>query len=142
MAELELDEKVVALHDALKRARIAHAFGGAIALNYYAVPRATIDVDINVFVPPEGYDRVMAALSPLGVSGARDREGVDRDGQCRADWGPNAVDLFFAFHELHEAMQRRMRVVPYPPGEIPLLCAEHLIVCKVTFDRPKDWLDL
>ncbi len=25
---------------------------------------------------------------------------------------------------------------------IPILSAEHLIVCKAIFDRPKDWVDI
>jgi hypothetical protein len=28
------------------------------------------------------------------------------------------------------------------PVQIPILSPEHLIVCKVVFDRPKDWLDV
>ena len=51
MTEPGLAAKLVALHDALDEAAIPHAVGGAIALGYYAEPRATIDVDINVFVP-------------------------------------------------------------------------------------------
>ena len=31
---------------------IEYAIGGALALGYYATPRATVDVDINIFVPP------------------------------------------------------------------------------------------
>ena len=26
--------------------------------------------------------------------------------------------------------------------QIPILSPEHLIVCKVVFNRPKDWLDI
>ena len=51
MSEPGLPEKLIALHHALDDAGIPHAVGGAIALGYYAEPRATIDVDINVFVP-------------------------------------------------------------------------------------------
>lgn len=42
-------------------------FGGALALAYYAEPRMTVDVDVNVFVPPREHATVMGALLPLGV---------------------------------------------------------------------------
>jgi hypothetical protein len=32
--------------------------------------------------------------------------------------------------------------VRFGPVEIPILAPEHLIVCKVVFNRPKDWLDI
>ena len=38
-----LPGKILATHDAL--AEVDHAFGGAIALAYYAEPRATVDID-------------------------------------------------------------------------------------------------
>ncbi|HTU79780.1 MAG TPA: hypothetical protein VMF09_13580 [Solirubrobacteraceae bacterium] len=28
------------------------------------------------------------------------------------------------------------------PARIPILCPEHLIVCKAVFGRPKDWVDI
>ena len=35
-----------------------------------------------------------------------------------------------------------MRRVPFADVEIPILAVEHLVVCKVVFDRPKDWVDI
>ena len=46
---------------------IPHAFGGALALAYYAEPRATIDIDLNVFVPPDQFPAVAAPLVALGA---------------------------------------------------------------------------
>jgi hypothetical protein len=42
------------LADALERHMLKYAVGGAIALGYYAVPCATVDVDVNVVVAPTG----------------------------------------------------------------------------------------
>src|SRR6185295_6284205 len=67
VTEPSLPDKVVALHHALARAGVAHAFGGALALAYYAEPRTTVDVDVNVFVTVDHADDVAAALGPLGV---------------------------------------------------------------------------
>jgi hypothetical protein len=141
MSDLPLAEKVVAIHGALRRARIPHAFGGALALAYYAEPRATIDVDLNVFVPPTEHERVLRALAPIGVAG-NGAETIQRDGQVRWRWGDNPIDVFFAHDPLHAAMEEHTRTVPFGEDRIPILAPEHLLVCKVAFDRPKDWLDI
>lgn len=140
--EPTLPDKVLALHDALGADGIGHAFGGALALAYYAEPRATVDIDVNVFVPPEQFDAVVAVLSPLGVSAPVEAAAVERDGQCRLWWGRTPVDVFFAYDEIHDAMRRSVRTMPFGAGWIPVLGPEHLVVCKAVFDRPKDWLDI
>ena len=142
MAEPSLPEKVLALHRSLAEGRIRHAFGGALALAYYAEPRATIDIDVNVFVPPARYRGVCDLLSPLGVSGTVDASAIERDGQCRLFWGRTPIDLFFAYDAFHDAMKRRLRVVPFGTDRIPILAPEDLVVCKAVFNRPKDWLDI
>jgi hypothetical protein len=139
---LSLPEKVTALHHRLEEAKVAHAFGGALALAYYAEPRATIDIDVNVFVPPADHEGVLDALAPLGVGNSVDRSALERDGQCRLWWGRNPVDLFFANHPIHDEMRRDARVVPFGDETLPILAPEHLAVCKALFDRPKDWLDI
>jgi hypothetical protein len=139
---LTLAERIVAIHVAL--AGVPHAFGGALALAYYAEPRATIDIDLNVFVPASGYDVVAAPLAPLGVA-VDDPTAVElvaRDGQARVMWEATPIDLFFAYDPFHEAARRGSRLVPFADTEIPILGPEHLVVCKALFDRPKDWVDI
>jgi hypothetical protein len=142
MSEPSLPEKVLAVHGALARARIGHAFGGALALAYYAEPRATVDVDVNVFVSPAEQRTVAAALTPLGVAADADPDATERDGQCRWSWGRTPIDLFFAYDELHDAMREAARTVDFGDTTITILAPEHLAVCKAVFDRPKDWLDI
>jgi hypothetical protein len=137
-----LPQKVVAIHDALDRAKVPHAIGGALALAYYAEPRATIDVDVNVFVPTDRWPDVRDALSPLGVRVDADVTALERDGQVRLWWDRNPVDLFFSYDPFHEEMSRAARRVPFGETTIPILAPEHLAVCKAMFDRPKDWLDV
>jgi hypothetical protein len=132
----------MAIHEALVRAGIDHAFGGAMALAYYAEPRATIDVDVNVFVAPSEHHRVFDALGPLGVERPADDAALVRDGQSRWRWGRNPIDLFFANDPIHDAMRKGVRRVPFGEGEIPILAGEHLAFCKVLFDRTKDWVDI
>jgi len=142
VAELGLAEKVVRLDQALDAAGIGHAFGGALALAYYAEPRATIDIDVNLFVDPQQYREVLAVLEPLGIDRAPAEKTVLRDGQGRLWWGRNPVDLFFAYHGLHDAMRQRMRAVPFGNDEIPIIAPQHLLTAKVLFNRAKDWLDI
>ncbi len=142
MAEPGLADKVVVLHRALDRAGIAHAFGGALALAYYAEPRATVDIDVNVFVGPDQYPRLLEVLEPLGVTRTPAQATVSRDGQGRLWWGRNPIDLFFAYDDVHDAMRQRARMVPFGDEEIPVLAPEHLVVAKVAFNRAKDWLDI
>jgi hypothetical protein len=119
-----------------------HAFGGALALAYYAEPRATIDIDLNVFLAPADYGRVAGVLARLGVSDGPDASIVERDGQCRLWWRRTPIDLFFAYDPLHEAMRGAIRTEPFADTTIPILAPEHLLVCKAIFNRPKDWLDI
>lgn len=138
-----LPEKVIVIHEALTDAKVPHSLGGALALAYYADPRATIDIDINVFVPTERWREVVDALTEIGVSANRlDPAALERDGQCRLWWGDNAVDLFFAYDPIHEEMRRRSRRVPFGGTTVSILSPEHLAVCKAMFDRRKDWIDI
>jgi hypothetical protein len=142
MSEASLPEKVLALHEQLTRAEIPHAFGGALALAYYAEPRATIDVDLNLFVSPTSYPEIERELANIGVGDGVKPEIVERDGQCRLRWGNTPIDLFFAYDAFHEAMRRAVRSEPFGETRIPILAPEHLLVCKTIFNRPKDWLDI
>jgi cytochrome P450 len=138
-----LPDKVLAIHEALDEAKVPHALGGALALAYYADPRATIDIDLNVFVPTERWQDVVGALATLGVSSNDlDSTALERDGQCRLWWGDNAVDLFFAYDPIHTEMRKEVRRVPFAGETVPILGPEHLAICKAMFDRRKDWLDI
>lgn len=133
---------MLAIHRAL--VEVPHAFGGALALAYYAEPRATIDIDLNVFVPADRYEEVAAPLVALGA-GADDPDVADlvrRDGQARVMWDLTPIDLFFAYDPFHRAAARARRVVPFGDATIPILAADHLVVCKAVFARPRDWVDI
>jgi hypothetical protein len=142
VSKLSLPEKVIAIDRRLTEAKVAHAFGGALALASYAEPRATIDVDVNVFLDPARHEEVVAALAELGVEGDVPLDRVTRDGQCRLAWDATPIDLFYAYHELHTAMRRAARRAEFGDTTIPILAPEHLVVCKAVFNRRKDWLDI
>lgn len=139
---LTLAQRVLAIEGALSD--VPHAFGGALALAYYAEPRATIDIDLNVFVPAERFLEVAGPLVQLGV--AVDDPSiaalVRRDGQVRVMWDATPIDLFFSYDAFHDAAGAARHLVPFGDGTIPILAADHLIVCKAVFNRPKDWVDV
>lgn len=57
-------------------------------------------------------------------------------------WDETPVDLFFAYDRFHDAAAASRQVVPFADSTIPILAAEHLIVCKVVFNRAKHWVDI
>jgi Uncharacterised nucleotidyltransferase len=141
--EPSLPDKVVELARVLGASEVPFAFGGALALAYYAEPRATVDVDINVFVPPDAVDRVSDVLGALGIrTSAAERRLVLRDGQVRLHWGVTPLDLFFAYDAFHFHAAQRTRSVPFGADTILVLAPEDLLVCKVVFNRRKDWIDI
>lgn len=142
MPPLGLADKIVRLDRAFSRARIPHAFGGALALAYYATPRTTVDIDVNVFVPTARYAFVARVLNRVGLGTIPPAATAERDGQFRAWWDRTPIDIFFSYDDVHEAMRAAVRSVPFGTARIRILAPEHLIVAKVVFDRPKDWLDI
>lgn len=142
MTRLTLAERIAKLDEVLSG--IPHAFGGALALAYYAEPRATVDIDLNIFIPTSEYDRVAERLVPLGIP-ADSPEVVAlvlRDGQARVFWDEVPIDLFFSYDPFHDAAAEARRTVPFAGSPIDVLSPEHLMVCKVVFNRAKDWVDL
>jgi hypothetical protein len=138
-----LPERLVALHKALSRARIPHAFGGAIALAYWTRdPRGTSDIDVNVFLPVTDASRALGAL-PDGVAvPPSTAEVIARDGQVRLWWDGTPVDLFFDYVPVHADAARNRRTVPFEGIRIPVLGPVELAVFKVMFDRTRDWADI
>lgn len=138
-----LAQKVEELHGRLEDAGIPHAFGGALALAYCtAEPRATADIDVNVFVSPARAAEVFAAM-PSGVVAAEQDLADARDrGQVRVYWENTPIDVFFAYHGFHEDAAARARTVPFGTIEIPVLDCGDLVVFKAIFGRPQDWVDI
>ncbi len=134
---------IVELYDALVDADIAHAFGGALALAWCTRdPRATNDVDLNVFVGTDELARVLAALPDSIEVTDHDVDVLDRDGQHRLYWEDLPVDVFLNTTSFHEDVARRVVHHPFLGRSMPFLSPEDLAVFKAFFNRPKDWLDL
>ncbi|MHB1846249.1 MAG: hypothetical protein ACYCWW_15610 [Deltaproteobacteria bacterium] len=50
---------------------IPYAVGGALAYSFWGIPRATLDVDLNVFVRDERWEEVFSALDGNAPSAKR-----------------------------------------------------------------------
>ena len=117
LATRSLPAKVAAVHRRLEEAGIPHAFGGALALAYYAESRETNDIDVNIFLPAE-------------------------ENELKLDWGGTPVHFFFSCDPLHEEMEKQVREIPLGDGTIPLISPEHLVIRKTLLGRPKDKRDI
>lgn len=131
------------LHHALDQAEVTYAFGGAIALGW-CIPqaRATNDIDINIFLPPEQFEQALDALPDEVEITERSREQLRRDGQTRLRWGVIPVDVFLNTTEFHQHAATRIRRWDFVGVEIPCLSCDDLAVFKAFYDRPKDWVDI
>ena len=135
--------KILAVHDSLQSARIDHAFGGALALAYCtSQPRATSDIDVNVFLGPHEAAAALAAL-PFETPGqAAVVRAIERDGQARLWWEDTPVDVFFSYHPFHDRAARRAHAVAFGAAFIPVLDCTDLAVFKAFFARTRDWADI
>lgn len=138
-----LADKIVALHRSLVTADLRHAFGGALALAWCTErARATIDIDVNVFVPVTELDSVVDALAPDVVCPSEGRAQLERDGQARLWWDETPVDLFLNTTAFHDHVAERIRWEPFAGMTVPFLGCSDLAVFKAFCDRTKDWADL
>ena len=143
-----IGDVILEIDDALTALDVKHAFGGALALAYYAEPRGTVDIDVNVDVPYGSRSTLLANLGDLGwYADNLEAEAVPAAGTRLHQVGESIViDLFFSFDDFHEDVLNRAVAKPFLHAgsrhELPFLSAEDLIVFKISFGRPKDWVDI
>jgi hypothetical protein len=135
--------RIVAVHRALDKAGLPHAFGGALALAWCTEQaRGTIDIDVNVFVEASESRRVVRALpKAIGRSEAQ-LAALERDGQVRLWWDRTPVDVFLDTTPFHRQAVRRCRRERFGGTEVPFLSCLDIAVFKAFFNRTKDWADL
>ena len=138
-----LADKIVAVHLSFARARLPHAFGGALALAWCTQrARGTIDIDVNVFIGVERLADLLAALPSEVANGDAERELLQRDGQARLWWGATPVDVFLSTTPYHDDVALRARREHFNGHFVPFLACTDLAVFKAFFNRTKDWADL
>ena len=124
------DEKVALLARGLEAADVPHAFGGDLALGYYALPEAVVAPELLVFEPAARMGQALTALAKLGLGAERERElaQLRESGSTRLAWGRIAVEVYCAWDAWHEDCRRRIRRVPFGEDAIWILSAEDLTV--------------
>ena len=138
-----LVEKIVAVHHALDAVKMSHAFGGALALAWCTQQaRATIDIDVNVFVSVDQSETVFDNLPDKVVWTNDDLEVLKRDGQVRVWFDGSPLDVFLNTTDYHDQLWQRVHFAPLGGVELPFLSCLDLAVFKAFFDRTKDWADL
>jgi hypothetical protein len=138
-----LPAKIVAVHETLAEAGIAHAFGGALALAWCTErARGTIDIDVNVFAGVDRVDDLLAALPDEVTWSDDDRRLLERDGQVRIWWDTTPLDIFMNTTEFHVQASQRARWEDFAGVEVPFLSCADVAVFKAFFNRTKDWADL
>jgi len=136
-------EQILAIHRSLRAGGVPHAFGGALALAWCTQQaRGTIDIDVNLFMPPGQVLEVLEAMPSGVVWSEADLALIERDGQARLFWGGTPVDVFFSTTEFHERAEGRARWESLGGEDLPFLACRDLAVFKAFFNRTKDWADL
>lgn len=132
------------LTGALERAGVPYAIGGALAYGVWSAPRATKDVDLNLFVDAEGLGGVLPVLSAVGldIDPGQARRQAEIGEVVVGRFHGMRVDLFTATIPFSwEAMRTRVRI---SDGETErwYLSAEATCVFKLLFFRLKDKADI
>jgi len=140
---MNLVDKITALNGMLDEADIPHAFGGALALAWCTQrARATIDIDLNVFIEVDDRHRFFDSLPGAVAVTDADERAIVADGQTRLWWDGTPLDVFFNTTDFHGQLARRARIESFGGADVPFLACRDLAVFKAFFNRTKDWADL
>jgi hypothetical protein len=132
------------LADALESAQIPYALGGALAYGVWGVPRATQDVDLNVFVGALELARTFDCLRAAGcsVNDVEAQAAASERGEFQVWRKGMRVDVFVPSIPFYDSVKNRIRQVVFRGKPTWFLAPEDLAVFKMLFYRPKDLLDL
>ncbi len=137
-------EAGIQVAQALERHGVPYALGGALAYGQYGIPRATNDVDVNVFVGPDELANVFVALRTLGITidDAAARAASESEGLIVLRFGLFRLDVFtpsidFSWEAGRTRVQQTVDGVA-----VWFLAVEALCVFKLLFYRGKDVVDL
>lgn len=135
------------LADTLEARGLPYAIGGALALGYYAVPRATVDVDLNIFVSPDReMPIILEGLTAAGFVADEDQASLkaraQSEGQFRGRIAGLRVDVFVPAIAYYAALADRRREVTLLGRPAWILSSEDLVVLKMMFFRRKDLADV
>lgn len=132
------------LADAFEAKHLEYGIGGALALGVWGFPRATKDVDIDVFIEHAQLDVAFAVLRGAGCtvdSPTATAQALER-GDFQAWFVDMRVDVFLPSIPFYESVRRRLRRAPLEGRAAWFLSPEDLAVMKFLFFRAKDLIDV
>jgi len=128
----------------LNQAAIPYMLIGGLALTVWALPRATLDVDLTLWVEPDDFDRV--CLHIASHYDARTSEPLAFARKMRVLPVANAsgvrLDFLFAAYPFEKVMIDRAVVRRYGKGDVRVATLEDLILLKLPSARSKDREDV
>ncbi|HAK50743.1 MAG TPA: hypothetical protein DCM54_02395, partial [Gammaproteobacteria bacterium] len=104
--------------------------------------RGTIDIDVNLLVSTDDWQRALDALAADVKVKREGRKIFKRDDQVRVWWDNPPLDLFLNSTEFHSGIEKRVRWETFGGKSLPFLSCFDLAVFKAFFNRTKDWADL
>lgn len=121
-----------------------YAFGGAIALGYWAIPRGTVDVDLTLFLPHDQPSECLQVLRDLECEFSESETigSLSEHGFCRVVRHGVRVDVFLPLIDFYEQARQRRKRVDLDGQPIFVWDAETLCVFKMMFFRRKDLADV
>lgn len=142
---LELFRSAARLEKDLRALKLPFCFIGGIAVQRWAEPRATRDLDLSLLCGFGGeemaLDGLFNVLAPR-IRNARSFALVNRVALLRTKSGVE-VDVALAGLPFEEELQRRATKSTFAKGVRLTTCsAEDLVVLKAFADRSKDWGDI
>jgi predicted nucleotidyltransferase len=143
-ANSSLEAALATAIEELDGASIPYMLIGGLALSAWALPRATLDVDLTLWVTAESRDRVCDFLSARFTARvARPREFVRKTGVLPAatDEGVR-LDFIFAAFPFERTMIERAPLRQIGRVAVRVARLEDLILLKLPSPRPRDQEDV
>lgn len=130
--------------DCLEADGIAYAIGGAIACGYWAPPRATVDVDITLFVEEEQWANALGTLQKAGCSIDEHQAmaSLRERGDFRTSVSGYRIDVYVPSFDFYDSARQRLVRRPLAGRPVWILSAEDLVVFKMLYFRGKDIEDV
>lgn len=137
--------------DTLGSLGIDYALMGGLAVRFYAMPRPTQDVDLNLATTPDESVELLQELDKAGfdvpdayAAGWADRVAEMPIVKVKRFLGHRSIDidLFLTASAFQRSMMDRRREFTYEGRPLWLVSPEDLVLLKLVADRPRDRIDV
>lgn len=121
-----------------------YAIGGALALAYSSQPRATLDIDVTLFISQDEMQQAVEILEacPCDFHTSDLLQGFTEHGFAQVQYQGIRVDVFLPLNDFYTAAEERRLRVNMAGREVYVWDAATLCVFKLMFFRLKDLADI